>query len=258
MNGIIISKAAPRQTQLAYHDYDPLTCTINSSFRQLSSAPTLLRDIGLTITPSTSPWIFMPENISMSIIVILFSFHNSFFVLLFVVKTFLSNIHTKMIQRWASQVWITWWRNEHDWTMWYIFTIWDQSQYESEWLESTDREGKRQGAKWRKGRERRMNGMNHGWMSGSQFEGREWFLSLILLSSSKSCPMKLMFGLMMGRQLLTTWYASITVMKLCLTRYPMAIVGEREIPAWQWIRTLLPLFRAVSDELNIWRNIREE
>lgn len=67
-----------------------------------------------------------------------------------------------------------------------------------------------------------------------------------LCSSSNSCPMKFRFGDMIGRAALTILYASTMDTFRWRITYAMAMVGDREMPAWQCISTLPPDFRAPS------------
>lgn len=63
--------------------------------------------------------------------------------------------------------------------------------------------------------------------------------------------MKFRFGDIIGLAFLTTLYASIIVNWRCFMMYAIAIVGDRETPAWQWTNTLAPLFLASSEKTNI-------
>lgn len=71
-----------------------------------------------------------------------------------------------------------------------------------------------------------------------------------LCSSSSSWPIKLRFGDMIGRAALTILYASTMVAFRWRITYAMAMVGDRDMPAWQCMRTLPPDFRAPSKENN--------
>jgi len=74
-----------------------------------------------------------------------------------------------------------------------------------------------------------------------------WHLSIC--SNSTNCPMKLRFGEMIGRLLLTSLYASTSVINEWRIRYAIVIVADREIPAWQWTNTLQPFCRASSVQI---------
>lgn len=52
---------------------------------------------------------------------------------------------------------------------------------------------------------------------------------------------------MIGRAFFTSLYASTIVSSLCFMMYAMAMVADRDTPAWQCTRTLAPLFRASSE-----------
>jgi TM2 domain-containing membrane protein YozV len=58
---------------------------------------------------------------------------------------------------------------------------------------------------------------------------------------------------MIGRAFLTSLYASTMVSSLCFMIYAMAIVADRETPAWQCTSTLAPLFRASSETKQVQR-----
>lgn len=58
--------------------------------------------------------------------------------------------------------------------------------------------------------------------------------------------MKFRFGDMIGRDAFTILYASTMDIFRWRITYAMAMVGERDMPAWQWISTLPPDFRAAS------------
>lgn len=67
-----------------------------------------------------------------------------------------------------------------------------------------------------------------------------------LCSNSNNWPMKFKFGEIMGRANLTNWYASRRESDLYRITYAMAIVADREMPAWQCNNTVDPLLRASS------------
>lgn len=71
-----------------------------------------------------------------------------------------------------------------------------------------------------------------------------------LCSNSNSWPMKFKFGEMIGRACFTNWYASRSVNDLYFITYAMAIVAERDIPAWQCNSTVDPFLRASSVNRN--------